>query len=221
VVDAVRCAIEVQNGLIERNAGVPEDRRIQFRVGIHVGDVVEEADGDLMGDGVKIAARLESVAKPGAICLSEQAYWQVKGRLDLKVSDLGNTELKNIAEPIYVYSVEVGNPATAGKPKRAPGGWLVPVTALAAALVIIAGAAAWYLMRGKPAATVTPLESSLAAPFGVPTLAILPFANVTGDPQYETLTQRIGQKTKDGTGNSTLWRTVGRTGARPAALPTR
>src|SRR3974390_1027574 len=84
VVDAVRCAIEVQNGLIERNVGVPEDRRIQFRVGIHVGDVAEGSDGDLMGDGVNIAARLEGVAKPGAICLSEQAYWQVKGRLDLK-----------------------------------------------------------------------------------------------------------------------------------------
>ena len=79
VVDAVRCAIEVQNGLIERNAGVPEDRRIEFRVGIHVGDVVEESDGDLMGDGVNIAARLEGIAKPGAICLSEDAYRQVRG----------------------------------------------------------------------------------------------------------------------------------------------
>jgi class 3 adenylate cyclase len=69
VVDAVRCAIEVQNGLIERNAGLPPERRIEFRVGIHVGDVVEESDGDLMGDGVNIAARLEGVAKPGAICL--------------------------------------------------------------------------------------------------------------------------------------------------------
>jgi adenylate cyclase len=83
VVDAVRCAIEVQNGLLERNAGVPEDRRIQFRVGIHLGDVVEESDGDLMGDGVNIASRLEGVAKPGAICLSEDAYRQVSGRLDM------------------------------------------------------------------------------------------------------------------------------------------
>jgi adenylate cyclase len=91
VVDAVRCAIEVQTGLVERNAGVPEDRRIEFRVGIHLGDVVEESDGDLMGDGVNIAARLEGVAKPGAICLSEDAYRQVKSRLDLKVSDLGPT----------------------------------------------------------------------------------------------------------------------------------
>ena len=79
VVDAVRCAIEVQNGLVERNAGVPPERRIEFRVGIHLGDVVEEADGDLMGDGVNIAARLESICQPGAICLSEDAYRQVRG----------------------------------------------------------------------------------------------------------------------------------------------
>src|SRR6516162_1326144 len=108
VVDAVRCAIEVQSGLAERNAGLPPEKRIEYRVGIHLGDVVEEADGDLMGDGVNIAARLEGVASPGAICLSEQAYWQVKGRLDLKVIDLGATQLKNIAEPIRVYSLEVG-----------------------------------------------------------------------------------------------------------------
>ena len=79
VVDAVRCAIEVQNAMVERNAGVPDDRRIEFRIGIHLGDVVEESDGDLMGDGVNIAARLEGIAKPGAICLSEDAYRQVQG----------------------------------------------------------------------------------------------------------------------------------------------
>jgi adenylate cyclase len=94
VVAAVRCAIEVQTGLIERNAGVPEDRRIEYRVGIHLGDVVEESDGDLMGDGVNIAARLEGIAQPGAICLSEDDYRQVKARLDLAVSDLGPTHLK-------------------------------------------------------------------------------------------------------------------------------
>jgi adenylate cyclase len=119
VVDAVRCAIEVQNGMVERNAGLPPERRIEFRIGIHLGDVVEEADGDLMGDGVNIAARMEGIAKPGAICLSEQVYWQVKGRLDLAVTDLGTKELKNIAEPIRVYSLEVGEPAQA-KPVLAP-----------------------------------------------------------------------------------------------------
>ena len=113
VVDAVRCAIEMQNGLIERNAGVPEDRRIQFRIGVHLGDVVEEADGDLMGDGVNIAARLEGIAKPGAIALSEDAYRQVRGRIEFAVTDLGVKALKNIAEPLRVYSLEVGVPAEA------------------------------------------------------------------------------------------------------------
>jgi TolB-like protein/class 3 adenylate cyclase len=119
VVDAVRCAIEVQNAMVERNAGVPDDRRIDFRIGVHLGDVVEEADGDLMGDGVNIAARLEGICEPGAICLSEDAYRQVKGRLDLAVHDLGPKELKNIAEPIRVYSLQLGAPALA-KPAPAP-----------------------------------------------------------------------------------------------------
>jgi TolB-like protein/class 3 adenylate cyclase len=117
VVDAVRCAVEVQTGMVERNAGLPPERRIEFRIGIHLGDVVEESDGDLMGDGVNVAARLEGIAKPGAICLSEDAYRQVKGRLDLAVADLGPTQLKNIAEPIRVYSLDVGMPAVA---KAAP-----------------------------------------------------------------------------------------------------
>ncbi|HZZ24525.1 MAG TPA: adenylate/guanylate cyclase domain-containing protein, partial [Roseiarcus sp.] len=119
VVDAVRCAIEVQNAMVERNAGVPEDRRILFRIGIHLGDVVEESDGDLMGDGVNIAARLEGSCEPGAICLSEDAYRQVKGRLDLAVTDLGPTQLKNIAERIRVYSLDVGAPVVS-KPAPRP-----------------------------------------------------------------------------------------------------
>jgi adenylate cyclase len=102
VVDAARCAIEVQTGTVERNMRPPPEKRIDFRIGIHLGDVVEESDGDLMGDGLNIAARLEGIAEPGAICLSEQAYWQVRGRLDLAVTDLGPTQLKSIAEPIRV-----------------------------------------------------------------------------------------------------------------------
>ena len=123
VVDAVRCALEVQHAMVERNAGVAPDKRIEFRIGIHLGDVVEESDGDLMGDGVNIAARLEGVCEPGAICLSEDAYRQVKGRLDLAVTDLGPTQLKNIAEPIRVYSLRVGVPAQA---KPAIGGEVEP-----------------------------------------------------------------------------------------------
>ncbi len=121
VVDAVRCAVEILDAMIERNAGVPSARRIQFRIGIHIGDVVEESDGDLMGDGVNIAARLEGVAEPGAICLSEDAYRQVRSKLDLSVEDLGETALKNIAEPLRLYMLRSGtaeNAETAQQPDQ-------------------------------------------------------------------------------------------------------
>jgi adenylate cyclase len=108
VVDAVRCAIEVQNAMVERNAGVPEDRRIVFRIGIHLGDVVEEADGDLMGDGVNIAARLEGVCEPNGLCLSEDAYRQVRDRVKESFVDLGEKALKNLARPVRVYALEAG-----------------------------------------------------------------------------------------------------------------
>jgi adenylate cyclase len=126
--------------MVERNAGVAPDKRIEFRIGIHLGDVVEESDGDLMGDGVNIASRLEGVCEPGAICLSEDAYRQVKGRLNLAVSDLGPIQLKNIAEPIRVYSLRVDVPAP---PRSAvPTGPPAPkkrwaLAALAAALVAL------------------------------------------------------------------------------------
>jgi adenylate cyclase len=106
VVDAVRCAIEVQNGMVERNTGLPPERRIEFRVGIHLGDVVEESDGDLMGDGVNIAARLEGIASPGGVCLSEDAYRQVRDRLKEGFVDLGEKELKNIARPVRAYALK-------------------------------------------------------------------------------------------------------------------
>jgi TolB-like protein/cytochrome c-type biogenesis protein CcmH/NrfG len=105
VVDAVRSALEIQGAMAGRNEGVAEDRRILMRVGVHLGDVVEEADGDLMGDGVNVAARLEGVATPGGICLSEDAWRQVKGRIDLPAEDLGPVRLKNIAEPIRVFAL--------------------------------------------------------------------------------------------------------------------
>src|SRR4249920_469671 len=105
VVDAVRCAIELQDGMVERNSGLPPERRIEFRIGIHLGDVVEESDGDLMGDGVNIAARLEGIAKPGTICLSEDAYRQVRDRLKEDFTDLGEKELKNITRPVRVFAI--------------------------------------------------------------------------------------------------------------------
>jgi adenylate cyclase len=150
VVNAVRCAVEVQNAMVERNAGLPPERRIEFRIGIHLGDVVEESDGDLMGDGVNIAARLEGLAQPGAICLSEDAYRQVRSRLDVTMKDLGDTTLKNIALPIRVYALEVGVPAPAHS--------------------------------GAAAAAEPPAR--LALP-NKPSIAVVPFANMSGDPEQE------------------------------------
>jgi len=187
VVDAVRCAIEVQNGMVERNAGLAPERRIEFRIGIHLGDVVEESDGDLMGDGVNIAARLQSVAKPGAICLSEQAYWQVKGRLEMAVSDLGKKPLKNIAEPVHAYSVDVGKPAQARPIKSAVRKHRSLIAPLAAALgalmVVIAGGGWWFLNSNRPA----PVASNAPQPLAAQRLSIvvLPFANLSGDPSQD------------------------------------
>ncbi|HET6156967.1 MAG TPA: adenylate/guanylate cyclase domain-containing protein [Dongiaceae bacterium] len=162
VVDAVRCAIEVQNSMAERNAGLPPERRIDLRIGIHLGDVVEESDGDLMGDGVNIAARLEGIAAPGAICLSEDAYRQVKARLDFAVSDLGQTQLKNIAEPIRVYSLQVGVSATA-KPA----------------------------MPAAPHAPEKP--SALPSVPDKPSIAVLAFNNMSGDPEQEYFSDGISE----------------------------
>jgi adenylate cyclase len=189
VVDAVNCAIEVQRAMVERNAEVAPDKRIEFRIGIHLGDVVEESDGDLMGDGVNIAARLQSIAKPGTICLSEQAYWQVKGRLDLAVTDLGHTTLKNIAEPVHAYSVEVGKQAQA-KPIKSPvpkrRSLLVPLAAaLAALLVVIAGGAWWFFIANRPASVATHAEAARLS------IVVLPFANLSGDPGQDYLVDAL------------------------------
>jgi class 3 adenylate cyclase len=172
VIDAMRCAIEVQNGLVERNAGVPPERRIEFRVGIHVGEVVEESDGDLMGDAVNIAVRLEGIAKPRAICLSEDAYRQVKGRLGMEVRDLGAVRLKNIAEPMRAYLVEVGPPAELLKPRSATHHRLAGSLAMLA-LLVVAGAAGWEFIAGKPLTSASSSTTPTTSSFGT-TAAIMP-----------------------------------------------
>jgi adenylate cyclase len=215
VVDAVGCAIEVQRAMVERNAEVAPDKRIEFRIGIHLGDVVEESDGDLMGDGVNIAARLEAVAKPGSICLSEDAYRQVKQRIDLKVSDLGAMALKNIADPLRVYSVEVGKPNAKPKPKALPRGRLVPaLVAIAAILAVVAG---WRFIASKPSATAPPAATATSSAFG-PAVAVLPFANATGDAKNDALALRLGQKTTDYLGKYSWLRAISRPGGAAKAV---
>ena len=178
VVDAVNCAIEVQRAMVERNAEVAPDKRIEFRIGIHLGDVVEETDGDLMGDGVNIAARLEGVAKPGGICISDDVYRQVKSRLDLTVSDLGPVPLKNIAEPMRAYSLEVGAPPVARSPpadqaKSAPKRRSSTFASLAAvATLLLLVAAGWYMLGGR---LTKPAQAAHLS------IVVLPFANLSGD----------------------------------------
>jgi len=118
-VDAVRCAIEIQRAAAERNIAIPEDRRIAFRIGINVGDIIFD-EGDIYGDGVNIAARIEPLAEPGAICLSDNAYQQIKGKLTIDVTDMGERELKNIAQPVRVYSIRpTGDVAASATPRPA------------------------------------------------------------------------------------------------------
>ena len=194
VVDAVRCALEVQTGMVERNAGLPPERRIEFRVGVHLGDVVEEADGDLMGDGVNVAARLEGICEPGGICLSEDAYRQVKSRLELQVADLGPQSLKNIADPVRAYLLRQGAPATqksTGAARRTRGAWR-RWSALAAALVVAvvaAGAYAWHAGYA-PRFMASSVDDKLA---NAPRLSIvvLPFENLSGDKEQDYFADAI------------------------------
>jgi adenylate cyclase len=181
--------------MAERNAGLSPEHRIEFRVGIHLGDVVEEVDGDLMGDGVNIAARLEGICAPGAICLSEDAYRQVSGRLDMAVADLGPTRLKNIERSIRVYSLQVGVPAQAkpvtatkpAHPKRRSA--LALLSAGIVALVLLA-AGAWFFLAANRTA---PVASNASPPPAAARLSVvgLPFANLSGDPAQDYLADAL------------------------------
>jgi len=114
VVDAVRCADDVQRGVAEQNTDVPQDKRIEFRIGIHLGDIII-ADDDIFGDGVNIAVRLEGIAEPGGICISDDAHRQVRGKVESTLEDMGAQTLKNIAEPMRAWRVRIGpssSPAT-------------------------------------------------------------------------------------------------------------
>src|SRR5258708_30254504 len=158
VVDAVRCALDVQRGMAERNVGVPDEKRIEFRMGINVGDVIIDRD-DIFGDGVNVAARLEGLAKPGGICISEDAHRQVRGKFDVTFEDAGEQQLKNIARPVRVFRVALDD-ARPAKPISQPHNaalavrrdrWSGRVTAIGAAVVLIAaaGGAAFYFPLGR------------------------------------------------------------------------
>ncbi|MDP6474909.1 MAG: adenylate/guanylate cyclase domain-containing protein, partial [Alphaproteobacteria bacterium] len=193
VVDAVRCAAEIQREMAARNAEEPEDRRIVFRIGINLGDVVIEGD-DIHGDGVNISARLEQLCEPGGIMLSGTAYDHVRDRLGLGYEDIGEQTVKNIPRPVRAYRV-VLNPSaaaeTAAADKSAAGTarrrrWTIP----AAAAVVVLAIAAGVLLALEPwlphVEAADPAKMAYALP-EEPSIAVLPFDNLTGDPEQDYL----------------------------------
>jgi adenylate cyclase len=181
VVDAVGCGLEIQRELRRRNADLAPERRMDFRIGIHLGDVMIEGDR-IVGDGVNVAARVESLAEPGGVALSAAAFEQVEGKVPLELDDLGPQQLKNIARPVRVYRV-LQHGATP-RPRRS-GRKIALSGAVTIALLSLVGIIAWWIQQSPPI-TDTPSvdDPALMLPRG-PTIAVLPFANLTDDPAQE------------------------------------
>src|SRR3954447_25182859 len=174
-VHAVACAVAIQKGMAEREQAGPEAEHIRFRMGINVGDVVHEG-GDILGDGVNVAARLEALAEPGGVLLARNVHNQVKDKLAIRFEPAGRHRVKNIAEPVEVWRVAPGEVAARATRRRSPR--LRPAAALAFLLLLVAGAAGWwwYDVRGLDEAGAPPLG-------GKPSVVVLPFANLGGEAQ--------------------------------------
>jgi adenylate cyclase len=178
-VEAVRCAVELQRGMGERNQGVPAERRQTFRIGLHLGDVIA-SDDDVFGDTVNLAARLQSVAEPGGIVVSGAVYEQVRDKLALPFRDLGHRSVKNIDRPIHVYALDPAAPAGETAALSRPRGRRRTAVAAAAVAVLLAGAGAFVffssrLVPAEETAAAAPVETGLS-------VAVLVFANQSGDP---------------------------------------
>jgi adenylate cyclase len=191
VVDAVRCAVEIQDEMAKRNADVPPDRRIEFRIGINVGDIILD-ESDIFGDGVNVAARLEALAEPGGICVSRMARDQVRDRLALSFEDMGEQQVKNIARPVRAYRVvteaAVRLPATAAPGRRRRVLRRALAASIAALVLLAIGAAAsWRLYRPHPASTAAGAPAAPSTLPNKPSIAVLPFANLSGDPAQDYL----------------------------------
>ena len=183
VVNATRCAVDIQSGMTDRNFGSGDDQRIDFRIGIHLGDVVVE-DDDIYGDGVNVAARLEGLADPGGICLSRAARDQVLDRLDVPLQDLGEIEVKNIARPVQVFrAVLDGNVAPASK-KLSTRSYLFGTAALIAIVIAFYSYDIWFgnVLTDVEPATIERMAHALPEK---PSVAVLPFDNISSDKEQD------------------------------------
>ena len=192
VVDAVQCAVEIQQVLRAKNALLPETRRMEFRIGINLGDVIEEGD-TIYGDGVNIAARLEGLAEPGGICISESAYQQIENKLPLRYDYLGEHEVKNIAKPVRVYCARIeadAGPSRVRGKKKLGEKLLSRVTFGIGVMVVgVLALILWqFVLRPSPSKTEVASKEKMAFPLpAVPSIAVLPFVNMSKDPDQEFL----------------------------------
>jgi adenylate cyclase len=213
VVEAVSSALAIQSGMAKRNRDIAPDKRIEFRIGVNIGDVIVEK-GDVFGDGVNIAARLEQIAPPGGLCLSEDAYRQVRGKLPVPIVDAGEQTLKNIANPMRLYRIE---PAAAAAieapppPSESKRRWPAIALGVAATAALIVVAALWFAApphQAPVSQSVAPAKPVIST--RIPVIAVLPFANQTGDDSQNYFAEGVTEEVINALGRFNTLRVVGR-----------